>query len=515
MAVLGIDIGGQLTKVVGVTSDGRRITVRDSRGEVSMPTALFFSADGSVAIGRDAIKLGRVDPTRLVVDFKGQLGGNKVVYEDMIARDVYRLVLADIKRRAEAQLSEGVSGVVLTRPVSLNEAQTADLVAAAEAAYLDVLGVITEPSAAAFDELHQRQAGVNAGADSRTLCIDLGSTTFDATLLRCRGGEATVLASEGLQDLGGRKLTSSLERLILQIAATLARRSVSLAKLDPGRRRQFEEDVEDAKLALSTMERTQVAVPFAQAERMVEVAKVDFDREVASVLAPGVASLRALLERARVSAAECGLVLWVGGPFRAAAVRSIFEDAVGTRGVVGTDPVLSVAGGAARHAQQLFEKSATSGTLAVPRGDITLREATTRAYGLAVVDFGGGTRRHVFASVLPKGSPIPSTCQLSLRLESINQSMATFRFLQGDSGAPIDACTPIGECVLDGLSPESTRTPRISVELSVDEAGLVHATVSDSVSGQRKSVTLRVASANQKKPRGGDAGDAHEGGVSC
>lgn len=515
MAVLGVDIGGQLTKVVGVTSDGRRITVRDSRGEVSMPTALFFGADGSVAIGRDATKLGRVDPTRLVTDFKGHLGSDKPVYENMIARDAYRLLLVDIKRRAEAQLSEGVSGVVLTRPVSLNEVQTADLVAAAEAASLDVLGVITEPSAAAFDELHQRQAGVDADKDSRILCIDLGSTTFDVTVLRFCGGQATVLASDGLQDLGGRKLTTGLERLILHNAATLARRPVSLAKLEPGRRRQFEEDVEDAKLALSTMERTQVAVPFAQAERMVEVAKADFDREVASVLGPSVASLRALLEQSRVSAAECVLVLWVGGPFRAPAVRSIFEQAVGVRGVVGTDPVLSVASGAARHAQQLFEKSAASGTLAVPSRDITLREATTHAYGLAVVDFGGTTPRHAFATVLPKGSPIPSTCQLSLRLESINQSMATFRFLQGDSGAPIDACTPIGECVLDGLSPESTRTPRISVELSVDEAGLVHVTVSDSVTGQRKSITLRVMSGNQNKPSGSNAGGAHEGGIAC
>ncbi|HXG32233.1 MAG TPA: Hsp70 family protein [Bryobacteraceae bacterium] len=82
----------------------------------------------------------------------------------------------------------------------------------------EVLGVLNEPSAASIEFGHfHRQAGASKGPAS-LLVYDLGGGTFDASLVEADEQTHTVIASEGLETLGGDDFDELLARLALERA---------------------------------------------------------------------------------------------------------------------------------------------------------------------------------------------------------------------------------------------------------------------------------------------------------
>jgi len=64
----------------------------------------------------------------------------------------------------------------------------------------EVLGLLNEPSAASIEFGHR---GRESAREKHILVYDLGGGTFDASLVHLCGREHTVVASEGIESLGG------------------------------------------------------------------------------------------------------------------------------------------------------------------------------------------------------------------------------------------------------------------------------------------------------------------------
>ena len=81
----------------------------------------------------------------------------------------------------------------------------------------DVLGMVNEPSAAAFEYTH-RHARTLTARRSSVIVYDLGGGTFDVTLMRIDGTEHVVETSLGISRLGGDDFDEALADLALTTA---------------------------------------------------------------------------------------------------------------------------------------------------------------------------------------------------------------------------------------------------------------------------------------------------------
>ena len=86
---------------------------------------------------------------------------------------------------------------ILGVPANANSNQRFLTVDAFRRAGFSVLGLLNEPSAASIEFGHRQKA------KGRILVYDLGGGTFDVSLVSLEGGTHTVLASEGISNLGG------------------------------------------------------------------------------------------------------------------------------------------------------------------------------------------------------------------------------------------------------------------------------------------------------------------------
>jgi molecular chaperone DnaK (HSP70) len=178
---------------------------------------------------------------------------------------------------------------------------------------------------------------------------DLGAGTFDAGVVR-RGpdGALTVLASEGLPELGGLDLDAALvEHLGQHIARRdpaaweRLRRPATVA--DRRARWQLWEDVRLAKESLSRRSQTQVHLPFL--DESVPISREEFERLAEPVIARTVTVTRAAVRGAGVQPPDVGGIFLVGGSSRVPLVATLLHRAFDLPPTVLEQPELVVAEG--------------------------------------------------------------------------------------------------------------------------------------------------------------------------
>ena len=115
------------------------------------------------------------------------------------------MVLGKMKETAEAYLGRSVSHAVVTVPAYFNDAQRQATKDAGTIAGLQVLRIISEPTAAAIAYGLDKKGG-----ESQIIVYDLGGGTFDVSLLSIDDGVFEVLATAGDTHLGGEDFDNRL-----------------------------------------------------------------------------------------------------------------------------------------------------------------------------------------------------------------------------------------------------------------------------------------------------------------
>ncbi len=106
-------------------------------------------------------------------------------------------ILRALKRRAEAQLKQRVEQAVITVPAYFDDAQRQATKDAGRLAGLEVLRLLSEPTAAAL------AYGLDKGSQGTYAVYDLGGGTFDISILKLVDGIFEVQAVGGDSALGG------------------------------------------------------------------------------------------------------------------------------------------------------------------------------------------------------------------------------------------------------------------------------------------------------------------------
>jgi molecular chaperone HscC len=213
--IIGIDLG-TTNSLAAIWRDGTAQLIPNALGEPLTPSAVSIDDAGRVLVGRAARERLVTHPRRSVAAFKRVMGTDKIFDlggQGFRAEELSALVLKSLKADAEAYLGEEVSQAIITVPAFFNDLQRKATQAAGAIAGLQVMRLLTEPTAAALAYGAQKR-----GAEESILVADLGGGTFDVSLLQSFESVMEVRATAGDIWLGGEDFVDAIAAGFMQEA---------------------------------------------------------------------------------------------------------------------------------------------------------------------------------------------------------------------------------------------------------------------------------------------------------
>ncbi|HZK31510.1 MAG TPA: Hsp70 family protein, partial [Corynebacterium sp.] len=224
----GIDFGTTRTVMAAVDRGNYPVVnTVDPEGDffdyLPSVVAVDNANEGRIVAGWKALALEGVECTR---SFKRVLSGEDVTARTPVQigdelRPISEVLLAFASevarqlRRYQAELGDTTATeAVLGVPANASSAQRLLTIDAFTRAGVRVLGLVNEPSAAAFEYTHRHERTLNTKRSS-ILVYDLGGGTFDVSLIKIEGNSHKVITSRGVSRLGGDNFDESLLDLAL------------------------------------------------------------------------------------------------------------------------------------------------------------------------------------------------------------------------------------------------------------------------------------------------------------
>ncbi|MFH1420318.1 MAG: Hsp70 family protein [Planctomycetota bacterium] len=303
--------------------------------------------------------------------------------------------LSESIRRSLALPDDEPIEAVITWPANANGAQRhLTRQCFARAGYV-VLDTLNEPTASAIelaDCLTAGRSGGMAAAPSAVAVFDLGGGTFDAAVVWIEGEECRVLASGGIEDLGGDNFDSLLMDMFFDAMGRSPGELDPTARIAMLRRTRAEKEL----ISGGIVKRMHLSPrDFGLKGRAVSVEVDAFLDRVLPLLEPAVEVLRDVIEQAatkesRLRASGPLTVYLVGGSSRLPVVAKVVSEAFSEdRVVLGDKPFRSVAMGAALCATE----------------PVRYRDVFARHFGLIRLRDHG--LAETFDPIFPAGTPIP------------------------------------------------------------------------------------------------------------
>ena len=462
--ILGIDLG-TTHSAVGVVDSGFPILLADGEGKRIMPSVVWFGKEGSVEVGRKALRRRVADPMRVVSSVKRWMGADLI--EDAMLENVGKTpeqvsaeILKELRRIAEWRIGEEISKVVITVPAYFNDAQRAATKRAGEMAGLEVVRIINEPTAAAL------AYGLDKLKDKARIAVyDLGGGTFDLTILEMEGGVFQVLATHGDTRLGG----DDVDRIIF------SRLTEGFPEMPESLRWKFMEESEKAKRILSEEISYQVRIPFYDGEKSFTetITRDELDAMTKPWIARTLKCCRQAMIDSGLETGDLDAVVLVGGSTRMPAVRAAVADFFQREVDVTQHPDEAIALGAT------IQAGVMSGALR----KMVLLDVTPLSLGIET--FGG-----LMNVIIPRNTTIPCKAGEMFTNAADSQEKMAVRVLQGEREMARD------NWELGKFEVEMEKLPkgqaRVGVQFRIDADGILEVLARDTKTG--RDTVLNIAS---------------------
>ncbi len=225
---LGIDFGTTHT-VAALVDRGNYPVVSFEWGDVVPSVVAFEHATGALHYGAAALALAGEPGVSLVRSFKRLLAGagpltrlgpgvHEPLLADVLAGHFARLRAEILERSNAGTDPDEPLEVAVSVPANASSDQRFLTLDAFRRAGFSVLALLNEPSAAGFEYAHRLRSTLTSRREY-VLVYDLGGGTFDASLIHMSGRANEVVASSGVQRLGGDDFDEALLALALERAA--------------------------------------------------------------------------------------------------------------------------------------------------------------------------------------------------------------------------------------------------------------------------------------------------------
>jgi molecular chaperone DnaK len=499
--VIGIDLGTTFS-CVAVMERGQPVVIPNTEGSRTTPSVVAFGKERLV--GTLARRQAIINPETTVYSIKRFMGRRysevgaeikrmpfKVVEasngdawvridsKDYSPPEISGMILAYLKKSAEAYLGEVVTKAVITVPAYFNDSQRQATKDAGKIAGLEVLRIINEPTASSL------AYGLDKKKAEKLAVYDFGGGTFDISILEIGEGVFEVRSTNGNTHLGG----DDIDIRVMEWVMDEFKKSngIDLAK-DRTAMQRIREAAEKAKCELSTVFETSISLPFITSDEKkgplhleLKLTRAKLESLVDDLIQSSLGPVKQALEDAKMTPRDIDEVILVGGQTRMPKIQQLVRDFFGKEAHKGINPDEVVAVGAAIQ----------GAVLAGEVKDVVLLDVTPLSLGIETL---GG----VMTRIIERNTTIPTRKSQTFTTAEDNQTAVTVHVLQGEREMAIDNRT-LGRFELYGIPPAPRGMPQVDVTFDIDADGILHVTAKDKATNKEQSIRITASSGLNKE----------------
>ncbi len=507
--VVGIDLGTTFSEVA-VMEAGEPVVITSAEGSRLVPSVVAISKNGERLVGQIAKRQAITNPENTIYSIKrfmgrkwGEPAGRELPVEEDAKRKTYKvtkapnndvrvvmgnkeysppeisaMILQKLKTDAEAYLGDKVTEAVITVPAYFNDAQRQATKDAGKIAGLEVLRIINEPTAASL------AYGLDKKQDETIAVYDLGGGTFDISILELGEGTFQVKSTNGDTHLGG----DDFDQRVMDWLCDEFKKDQGIdLRQDKMALQRLKEASEKAKCELSTVQQTEINLPFVTADASgpkhlsITLTRAKLEQLVMDLVEKTIGPCKQALTDAGKTTAQIDEVVLVGGQTRMPLVQEKVKQFFGKEAHKGVNPDEVVAVGAAIQA----------GVLKGEVKDVLLLDVTPLTLGIE-------TLGKVATPLIPRNTTIPTSKSQIFSTAADNQPSVEIHVLQGERPMADDNRT-LGRFMLDGILPAPRGIPQIEVTFDIDANGILNVKAHDKGTGREQKITITASSGLSKE----------------
>jgi len=497
--VIGIDLG-TTNCCVSVLEGGAVQIISNKEGGRTTPSVLGFTEKDERLVGQIAKRQAVTNPANTLYAVKRLIGRKfnspevekmretvpfeiveapngdahiRVLDRTYSPPEISAIVLQRLKLAAEEFLGDTVTEAIITVPAYFDDMQRQATRDAGKIAGLKVERIINEPTAAAL------AYGFDKNRNERVVVYDLGGGTFDISILEINDGVFEVLSTSGNTFLGGEDFD---QRLINWLVETFQEENGINLKEDRLALQRLKEAAERAKCDLSSVQETNVNLPFIAADASgpkhinLTLTRQKFEELVQDLVEQSVEPCQKALWDAKLQPSDIDKVILVGGQTRSPIIVRTVTEVFGKEPSAEINPDEVVAMGAAIQ----------GGVLTGDIKDIVLLDVLPLSLGLE-------TRGGLFVKLISRNSTIPLKNTMTFTTVVDNQATVEIHILQGEREVA-SGNRSLGKFDLVGIPPAPRGVPQVDVSFEIDANGIVNVSAKDKMTGFEQAMQVTPSS---------------------
>ncbi|MDF2964670.1 MAG: hscA [Rickettsiaceae bacterium] len=479
---IGIDLG-TTNSLAGFSLNQKPIIIQDDSSDDILPSIVTLMNDGQLSVG--SYREGEVSiksVKRLMGKSFTEIQENTslpsyikdiIFQEDDVVKvrlgqktftpeELSAQILLNLKQRAEKFFGYSIEKAVITVPAYFDDTARNATIFAAKLAGLEVLRLISEPTAAAY------AYGLDQRSEGYFVVYDLGGGTFDVSLLNMQMGVFQVIATNGNSMLGG----DDIDHVIYDHCLNILRKDFDITTLNTESARILLEEAKRAKESFSAVSQTTLKLDLAGKTIEIILDKSTFEDLIAPIIQDTINLLKQTIEESEIYPEDIEGIILVGGSTRLESIKKELQRNFNIKIFNNVDPDRVVALGAALQAENLTKGS-----------NNLLIDVTPLSLGLELM---GG----IVDKLIMRNTPIPCSVTKQFTTYTDNQTGMKFHIVQGDREIASE-CRSLVQFELTGIPPMKAGAAIIDVNFKLDADGVLFISATEQTTSVSQQVTLK------------------------